>query len=101
MPMDPFHGVAAVFRLQVHADGAGATGKSSDHGGARADEGVEHDAAPRATEVQAPLYELDRVRREVRAGILGTGDDLPDIFFADQARPVKPVARVFGEQEYV
>src|ERR1700721_2479128 len=99
--MNPFHGVAAVFRLQFHAYGAGAAGQGGDHGRTRADEGGEDDPAPRAAAVEAPLYELDRVRREVRAGILGTGDDLPDILFADEARPVKPVARVLGEQEYV
>src|ERR1700723_3674309 len=67
--MNPFHGVAAVFRLQFHAYGAGAAGQGGDHGRTRADEGVEDDPAPRAAAVEA--------------------------------RPMRPVARVLGEQEYV
>ena len=87
--MDPFHGVAAVLRLQVHANRAGATRERGDHGSARTDEGVQDYPAGRATTVQTALHELDGIRGEVRARIVGPGYDFPDILFADEARPVR------------
>jgi len=82
--VDPFHGVTAVLRLQVHANRAGTPRERGDHGGARPDEGVQHNPTGRATAVQAALHQLDRIRGEVRARIVGPRYDFPDILFADE-----------------